>query len=448
MKNALNTLSRAFFKPGDLYDLAIVRIVLAGAFLVRLSPGLSEGLRLANEGSAAAFVPLPTMKVLLLPLGEWGARPDPMLIHAIWFLSIVAACLVLIGLWTKPAAFTLAGAYSLLIAHQYSFGEFHHPEGPYAIALWILAFSYSGNVLSLDRIRFRTRMATEVGVFRPSGADRMSPEATWPLKGMQWVLALCYFSAGLFKSWAGGLTWLNGHTLAYYLIQDGVRSEQPLSLALAGIHPLMVALSGFTLFVELTFPLAVLIPVTALFYVVAGFGLHQGIAVLMDARFPHWVVLYVAFLPSLRQGWRRLRGGASHPQRSPRIVVYDGRCRLCLRTMAVLDELDMTRALRFVNGREGTASLPEPLRSADVLHAMHVLEEDGTVRRGFHAFRSVARGLPLLWPLVPLMSLPGANSLGPRIYAVISRKRQLCASGSCLVDGALSTDAPTRTTPA
>jgi hypothetical protein len=59
---------------------------------------------------------------------------------------------------------------------------------------------------------------------------------------------------------------------------------------------------------------------------------------------------------------------------------------------------------------------------------------DGSVVGGFHGFRSIARTLPTLWPLVPVLYLPGAGALGPRAYQRVAEGRlrlENCAEGTC-----------------
>jgi hypothetical protein len=66
---------------------------------------------------------------------------------------------------------------------------------------------------------------------------------------------------------------------------------------------------------------------------------------------------------------------------------------------------------------------------------MHVLTPDGRrVYHGFAALRWLAWRLPLLWPLAPLLYLPGIPSLGQRLYLWIARNRFRlvpCHGGVC-----------------
>ena len=105
-------------------------------------------------------------------------------------------------------------------------------------------------------------------------------------------------------------------------------------------------------------------------------------------------------------------------------VIYDARCPLCRRTVALLRRLDWRRRLRFhdANDRDRVQAAFPPLAGADLDAAIHVVT-DGRVGRGFHAARAIAWRLPPAWPIAPLLHLPGMNRLGPRLYAWIARNR-------------------------
>ena len=121
------------------------------------------------------------------------------------------------------------------------------------------------------------------------------------------------------------------------------------------------------------------------------------------------------------------------------IILYDGECPLCQRSIAVLKRLDWGRTLRFQDARK-TDELPEskvPLQPQRLLEEMHLLTPDRKrVHAGFKAFRWIAGRIPLLWPLLPLMYLPGVPTLGQRIYLWVAKNRYNlvpCHDGQCAV---------------
>ena len=115
-------------------------------------------------------------------------------------------------------------------------------------------------------------------------------------------------------------------------------------------------------------------------------------------------------------------------------VIYDDQCGFCIRSLKVCRALDRGRRLRFhgasafrlkpeaTKQREGRAAFPQ-LAGADFENAMFAIARDGSVTRGFFAFRRIAREVPLMWPLLLLLFFPGSGLVGPLVYAWVARNR-------------------------
>jgi predicted DCC family thiol-disulfide oxidoreductase YuxK len=115
-------------------------------------------------------------------------------------------------------------------------------------------------------------------------------------------------------------------------------------------------------------------------------------------------------------------------------VIYDDECGFCIRSLKVLRAMDIGGQLRFYGAShfrrqpdshgtpEGSDRFPE-LATADLDSAMFAVAPDRIVTRGFFAVRRIAREVPLLWPLLPLLHLPGSGIVGPRVYAWVARNR-------------------------
>ena len=112
------------------------------------------------------------------------------------------------------------------------------------------------------------------------------------------------------------------------------------------------------------------------------------------------------------------------------LVYYDAQCGLCLATARWLGRLDLFGSLEL------RASLDAPARQAgldqaDLDRSAWLLTPAGTAYEGFYAFRRLALHLPTLWPVAPLLWLPGVSFGSVRLYrwvadhrATISRCRQ------------------------
>ena len=107
-------------------------------------------------------------------------------------------------------------------------------------------------------------------------------------------------------------------------------------------------------------------------------------------------------------------------------VLYDGDCGLCSATVTWLRRLDRTGRLRFVdfNAEWDRLSARYPqLDPAACASAMHVIDGRGRITAGFDGFRTIARALVLLWPVVPVLYLPGVPPVGRRVYAYVAAHR-------------------------
>ena len=139
--------------------------------------------------------------------------------------------------------------------------------------------------------------------------------------------------------------------------------------------------------------------------------------------------------------------------RSQAQVLYDGQCPLCLKSVALLKRLDWLGRLRYLDARDREnlpVAEPSPGR---FLEEMHLLTPGGQrLLSGFAALRWIAWRLPLLWPIAPLLWLPGMAAVGQRLYLWVARRRFRlvpCHGGVCTIQHSFS-DAPkaTRSSPA
>ena len=119
------------------------------------------------------------------------------------------------------------------------------------------------------------------------------------------------------------------------------------------------------------------------------------------------------------------------------VVLFDGMCPLCRKSVAILKRLDWLRRLSYHDARD-FEHLPEsavPLEQERMLQEMHLVTPDRKkVYAGFHAFRWIAGRLPLLWAIWPLLFLPGVPWLGRRVYRWVAKNRYNlvpCHDGAC-----------------
>ena len=433
MRRLARAWQRYWFAPAPLLDLALARVAIVGFQLYWIArPAYWDKVVARTELPDALYHPLPILRLLVLPAG-WEFRPGEDLLEAVFALTIVAGVLSLVGLFTNVALGGFVLGCAFLQSFLYSFGDFHHPEAVIILALGMLAVSPSGGVLSVDDLRRRFRSASEVKRFEAFDLKREeSPFAGWPLKLTGWLFVLIYASAAYFKLRNAGVDWANGHTLRYAMLRDGLRWDAPLGVWLAGRHGLMVVFSWVSLVFEATFVLVMLVPLTRWIYVPLGAGFHLGIYATMRATFQGYVATYAVFLP-WRDGVERLTRRFGRPARRP-VVLFDAGCALCIRSVTALRYWDWLERLELqplqAVDTTDTDLAPEALR-----REMHAVFPDGSVERGFFAFRRLLGELPPLWPVRPLLYLPGAGAVGPRVYGWLARRRRrvLCDGESCAI---------------
>jgi predicted DCC family thiol-disulfide oxidoreductase YuxK len=107
------------------------------------------------------------------------------------------------------------------------------------------------------------------------------------------------------------------------------------------------------------------------------------------------------------------------------VVLFDGECPLCRRTVRRIRALDRRHRLRFVDGTDGAARerIAPGLSEAAVLVQMYVIDERGARYAGFEAALKISRVVPLLWPMWLIGRLPGIRSLGHVVYRTIAANR-------------------------
>ncbi len=107
------------------------------------------------------------------------------------------------------------------------------------------------------------------------------------------------------------------------------------------------------------------------------------------------------------------------------VVVYDGACRLCRGTTDWLDRLDRGGRLAFLPLQDPRVPARYPDLSQEELHKhVYVIDRQGIRRKGAGAVRYLARRLPALWPLAPLLHVPGSMPLWHWLYDQVARRRR------------------------
>jgi predicted DCC family thiol-disulfide oxidoreductase YuxK len=105
------------------------------------------------------------------------------------------------------------------------------------------------------------------------------------------------------------------------------------------------------------------------------------------------------------------------------VVVWDGGCSFCSRSVRVLRALDLHRRLDYQGSADvaALARLGVTQESAD--EEMKLVEPGGRVSGGYDAIVRIVRQLPLGWLVSPILALPPLRALGRPAYRWIAAHR-------------------------
>ena len=212
MKILVQALDGFFFQPVKHHGLGILRMSLI-SYLVffRLDP-LSFGLSWSNALPEAFMNPGVAVRYSPIPF------PFPELhVETFRFILMEIGLCAAVGFLTRPTLFLFTIGYLYLIGVESSWGW--HDHGPSMIAqiLVVLVVAPGTASFSVDRLAiwFRERRG---GTTKPLLETLAGPAV--PRWGLQLVLitvALFYFASGSSKIRHGGLEWLDGNTLRFYM---------------------------------------------------------------------------------------------------------------------------------------------------------------------------------------------------------------------------------------
>ena len=405
------------------------------AFLVR-RPSLSLGLfRVALAFTVGAHV-LPsflemednylstafrTKNFSFFPISilRWVEHSPDALVWAMAMTFCLSLTTVALGFFTQASCVIL----TLSCYYFYALNNYHIGTLSFDILLVTMVLmcvtNYPGNFLSLDSLRRG----------KPKPYRRMRPFFIQRLLQLQ--LAWTFWYTALQKITAGG-NWLTGnpyHALMWYPSMGVVR-EFPLRHWLAQQPTVCYSLGVIFIVFELVLPWLWFIPRTRAAGIVLGIAFQIMLWMTLHVPtiflflFPSMMLLCIA--PETLVTWIESRQVA-HAARGRAILLYDGQCGFCLESVARLQVVDLfgwVDPLDF-HAQPDLRTLHPALTRERCRSEMVLLEPNGRLSGGFHAFARLCRRLPLLWPLAPLTVLPGASMVGSWIYRWVAARRYL-----------------------
>ena len=416
-RSPLTLIDKALFSPEKPIYLGVCRLVMFGWLFVWY---FITDLAFIAEYPVQMWAPVP-----LLELVGLTAQPSYAVVttlKAIWEVSLFLAC---IGLFTRYsiAASFLIGLY--LLAASHSFYKINHSDAGLLMAMFILMLSRCGDAFSVDSLS-RVWNQKGLSITPPSGEYR------WPVQIIRIIWVIVFFLAGVAKLRNGGMDWMFSDSMANLILRKQYVWEPPTSMAWYFLsHPwTCAAMSAGAVIIELLAPLVLFSKIARLLIVPAMLGMQIGIRLIMGDDFTQFMAIYLFFVPWLFIGALSARFAPSKTID----VLYDGKCGLCGRTIALLQRLDLLGRLRFRDIVSDWQAIHQNYPAIDREAAfvdMHVVDSSGRVISGFEGYRRMAWACPLGWVFLPLLYFPGVSIVGRRVYRRIADRRML--GGQCAI---------------
>lgn len=332
------------------------------------------------------------------------------LVHAVFVLSCFALMVGWRTNWVK---------WVVLICHvSYVKRTLDVAYGVDSIAaslLFLLCLAPIGKALSLDRVRAvrnakRDNLDAQLPVFTSRWAFACR-------RLMQLQMAVLFFFSGVHKIrandwWQGDAIWRVFTATDYY-------SATLLDLFATQFWLVNIAVYG-TVLIEIAYPFLIWQRHTRAWLLVGGVFLHLLFFFFLGLHYFSWVMI-MGHMSFLRKEWLDDLGAWWKRRMGAMEMIYDGRCKFCVRSMAwflAFDDLNQISTRDFRTN-------PSPTVSDERMEkALHLVLPDGTALPGFEAYRYAVLRVPGLWWQVPFFYIPGLSRLvGHPIYNWVAANR-------------------------
>ncbi len=123
------------------------------------------------------------------------------------------------------------------------------------------------------------------------------------------------------------------------------------------------------------------------------------------------------------------------------VVIFDGQCRMCTGQIERLARWDSREQLSYLSLHDPEVYRRYPELTHDALmQNMVVVDRAGRRNVGAAGLRVLSREIPRLWPLVPLLHLPGTLPIWQWLYSQVAKRRYRfgrveCDEGTCHLHG-------------
>ena len=405
---------RFLLAPAAPLNLAVLRIVVFAMMLLLVcTEPIRQFAALPRENFVWPWVAGPVFERLPISVE---------IVDTLLPIAVIAMVMAILGCFTRTSAWVAVVLAIYLFGIPQSSGKVNHTMHHVVLIGLLIACSRAGDALSIDSL-WQSIWRADRGQVRRIGRK---VRYGLPIRFAMMVLAMSYFFPGFWKVATNGLVWIFSDNLNNQLLQKWFEIEtfEPV-LPLYKI-PGFTSMGALTAVVmELGWPLALLWKPTRAMWAALGLLFHNMTKLLMNISFYTMQAMYVMFVD-----WQRLFAWIGRTLfGQPIVVLYDGNCKLCRRTMSLLLALDWLKQLKPINAfhrEQFTAMGLGHLDDAALMIDMHAGERRGTdwhVTKGYDAYQRIAWRVPLLWSTLPIVYLPPVAAIGRRIYRRVADTR-------------------------
>jgi predicted DCC family thiol-disulfide oxidoreductase YuxK len=121
------------------------------------------------------------------------------------------------------------------------------------------------------------------------------------------------------------------------------------------------------------------------------------------------------------------------------VVLFDGQCNFCRSQIDILRRLDGRDRLVYLSlhSPEVAERFPD-LTFEQLMDQMWIVTTQGKQYGGAFAVRYLSRLLPILWPIAPILHIPGSMPLWQFLYRQVAKRRYQLAGRNCDEGGTCS----------
>lgn len=439
MKRIRTRIRNFFFSHVGAQGFGLMRILWAATILRFFIAQIGDVSYLYSE---RGIVPPEYMHLMVDEFYRWNLLDfiqSPQSVRLLFSALLASAFCMMIGLCSKTSTLLSVLLFMCFAERAPVTGTGGHIVMRVMGVMLILAPDISA--FSVDRLQKQWRRWKKDRTLLP-----IPTMSSWPFRLVLYQLMVIYLFTLAEK--VLGTSWWDGLAPGIALHHTHF-TRFPLWVA-DYLSPLSPFIAGYTLTFDLGWAL-LLIPAKTMkrltrghlrwetmkrFLLLAGVGFHLGIHILMDVSLFSYAMITAYCGALLGDDFRAMRDTLNRKWSGKKIhVLYDDNCRLCRRSAFTLLLLDFLHRLDFVNFHHQTkrTKIDASLRYEELDKAMHIKLPSGKVLKGFVAVRELARHLPVLWPLWPLLHLPGVEAIGHRVYEWVAARRLRCTDDSCRI---------------